>query len=423
MLRSTRFPARSRFASAFALAVALAGGALAASAVVAPAVAAQDYTDAFVDLYSPAADVVNAEGGDVNSVVGQFPAILAAVVTPDDRYAAGNLLLIAGNKTNNQAFQRQGLELQLASGKVPPENIGLFNWFVGNLAFQANDYAASRAALQAAAAAGYTAGDTTALIAETYYALDDVPTGVAFVLNAAQARAAAGGEIPSQWLMRGLQAAYQANLQSETTDISLLLATTHTSQQNWLNVLQVANALGDFDDQAQLDMLRLMRLTGAMSDEAEYVQYIESADPRIMSNEVVDVLAEGLAAGIFSTTDEYYIGVHDIVESRMAGDRADAAGMVSDARAEPTGRDALLAGNLLYSLDDFAGAEEMFALAVSKGGADSNMALTRQAMAQIRQGETATALETLAQITGPRALVARYWAAYAQTQASAAPAN
>lgn len=416
MLRTTR----SRFTSGLAMALALAGGTVATSAVFATAAAAEDYTDAFVELYQPAAEVVNAEGGDVNSVVGQFPAIVAAAVTADDKFAAGNLLLIAGNKVNSTALQRQGLELQLASGKVPVENIGMFNWYVGNLAFQAGDHGAARAALQAAATAGYTAGDTTGLIAETYYEMNDVAGGIAFVRQAAQARLAAGGEVPQQWLLRGLQAAYGENLASEAADVSLLLVTEHTSRQNWLNALQVTNALGDFDDQARLDVLRLMRLTGTLTDQSEYVAYIEAADPRIMSNEVSDVLAEGLAAGLFTQGEEYYVGVNDIADSRMAGDRADAPVLVREARAAATGADALLAGNLLYSLDDFAGAEEMFALAVSKGGADTQTALTRQGISQIRQGNTAAGIATLAQVTGPRELIARFWSAYAQTQATAA---
>lgn len=418
MLRTTR----SRFTSGLAMAVALAGGTVMASAAFAPAAMAQDYSDAFVAVYRPVADVINTEGSDVNSVVGQFPAIVAAATTPDDKFAVGNLILIAGNRLNNTAYQRQGLELQLASGKVAPETVGVFNWYVGSLAFQAGDHAAARAALQAAVAAGYTEGDTTALIAETYYELEGAAAGIAYIQQAVRTRLAAGGEFPQQWALRGLQVSYGANLTNEAAEMALLLVTHHTTQQNWLNALQVTNALGDFDDQSQLDLLRLMRLTGTLTDESEYVAYIEAADPRIMSNEVTDVLAEGLAAGKFNAGDEYYIGVHDIVESRMAGDRADAAGLVRDARADATGRDAFLAGNLLYSLDDFAGAAEMYAMAVAKGGADTQTALTRQGIAQIRQGDAAGAIATLAQVAGPREIVARFWTAYARTQV-AAPAN
>ena len=421
MLRTTRL----RFTSGLALAVALAGGTVMTSALVAPAAVAQDYTDAFVELYQPVAAIVNAEGGDVNSVTGQFPAIVAAAVTPDDKFAVGNLILIAGNKLSRPALQRQGLELQLASGKVAPENIGMFNWFVGNLAVQGGDFLPARAALQAAAAAGYTQGDTTALIAETYYEVEGAAAGVAYVLQSAQARLAAGGEVPENWLLRGLRASYGDNLTNEANALSLLLVTQHTSRQNWLNALQVANSLNDYDDQARLDLLRLMRLTETMTAQAEFIAYIEAADPRIMSNEVVDVLAAAEAANLFVTGEDrqYYADVLETVNSRMAGDRADAPSLVRDARTAGTGADALLAGNLLYSLDDFAGAEEMFALAVTKGGSDTQTALTRQGIAQVRQGNHAAAVATLAQVTGPREAVAKFWSAYAQSQAAAAPVN
>src|SRR5690606_21414708 len=140
-----RKPAKN-IVSALAMALALTGASFGAGALVSAPAAAQEYSEAFVDIYSPVADVVNAEGGDIASVSGQFPAIVSAAVTPDDKFAAGNLILIAGNKASNAAWQRQGLELQLASGKVAPEQVGMFNWFVGSLAFSAQDWAAARSA-------------------------------------------------------------------------------------------------------------------------------------------------------------------------------------------------------------------------------------------------------------------------------------
>ena len=73
---------------------------------------------------------------------------------------------------------------------------------------------------------------------------------------------------------------------------------------------------------------------------------------------------------------------------------------------------------MLYSLDDFAGAEAMYALSVEKGGADTAAALTRLGMAQVRQGNFAGAQAALAQVTGSRAPVAQMWAAYARSQAN-----
>ncbi|MCL6251981.1 hypothetical protein M3P36_13120 [Altererythrobacter sp. KTW20L] len=402
--------------SALAMAVALTGAGLAAGAVVSAPASAQEYSRAFVDIYTPAADVVNAEGGDVASVAGQFPAIVAAAQTADEKFAAGNLILIAGNKAENATWQRQGLELQLASGKVAPEQVGLFNWFVGSLAFNAQDYAAARAALQLAQQNNYADGDVHGLIAETYYQEGNAAGGLAYIRRVIETTAAAGGDVPQQWVLRSLQAAYNSNLLDEAIDASIMLVTYHPTQENWLRALQVANSLGDFDPQARLDLMRLMRLTNTLTERSEYIRYIEDADPRIMSNEVSAVLGEAVAAGHLAEGDNYTTEIRDVVADRMAGDRAEAPSLVAEARGSANGRDALVAGDVLYSLNDFAGAEEMYALAVEKGGADTATAQTRLGMAQVRQGKNAAGAATLSQVTGPRATVARLWATYAASQ-------
>ncbi|WP_343807349.1 hypothetical protein [Alteraurantiacibacter aestuarii] len=407
------------FASAFAMTIALAGGALVTNAGIAPAAYAQDYSDEFVDAYQPVADVVNAEGGDAASVTGQLPGIVALAMNADEKFAAGNLILSAGNKTNTPALQRQGLELQLESGMVDPANVGQYYWFVGNLAFQMEDYNDARTALESAVANGWTESDPVALLAETYYEQDDVTGGVAYMLGQAERVLASGGTVPEQWLLRGLQTAYGEDLLDQSTDISVLLVTNHTSPRNWMNALQVINALHELDDQAQLDLFRLMRLTGSLTERSEFIRYIEAADPRIMSNEVVDVLAAGLAAGEFEAAgDTYYTEVKSIVEARMADDANEAPELVADARSEAGGEAALIAGDVLYSLDDFAGAEEMYAMAVTKGGIDANTALTRMGIAQVQQGKIAEAQATFGQVSGPRSTVAKMWSAYAMTQAS-----
>jgi hypothetical protein len=330
--RSAGLKPTQRLASTLAMAAALAGGSIVASAGLAVPAAAQEYSRAFVELYSPVADAVNSPEGNVAAVSAQFPAIIAAAVSPDEKFATGNLILIAGNKASNPAWQRQGLELQLSSGKVPPEQVGQFNWFVGSLAYNAGDYDAARAALQRAAQANFADGDVNGLIAETYYQSDQTAAGVAHVLAAVEGAAAAGQTVPQQWLLRGLQAAYGDNLEAEALDVSLLLVTHHASRENWLRSLQVTNAIAEIDDQARLDVLRLMRLTGTLTDGNEYIAYVEAADPRIMSNELDELLAEAVAAGLMSTGDTYYQEVKYIIDERKADDRAEAPALVTDVR-------------------------------------------------------------------------------------------
>ena len=91
--------------------------------------------------------------------------------------------------------------------------------------------------------------------------------------------------------------------------------------------------------------------------------------------------------------------------------------MVAEAESDPTGESAMLAGDVLMSLNDWAGAEAMYAMAAEKGGVDvdTNLALLRTGMMQARQGKGAEAVATLGRVTGPRELPAKFWAAYAET--------
>src|SRR6187402_3288998 len=141
------------FGSAFAMAIALAGGA----AVVTAATAA------------PAA----AQRGRSN--------------------AARNLILTLGNKLKDAQLQRQGLEMMVASGKVDPAQLGQFQFFIGSLAYDARDWAAARTALQAAAAAGYAGeGNPEAMIAETYFGENQAVQGLDYLKGIVERKVAAG---------------------------------------------------------------------------------------------------------------------------------------------------------------------------------------------------------------------------------------
>ena len=420
MLRNFRLARRnpaSGLASAFAMAISLAGGAAVITGAVATSASAQEVSKAFREAYVPVQEVVNAPDGNIASVESQFPALVALAQNPTEKFAIGNALLIAGNKLNNAKYQRQGLELQLASGQVPAENIGQYQWFVGNLAFTQNDYAAARTALKAAMDAGYTADDPLGLLVETYYAQDDAQGGIDYVLNVAKQRQAAGTAIAETHLLRALQTAYDSGLQDKAMDVSQMLLDSYASETNWRNSLQVLYALAEFDEQAELDLLRLMRATNSMSQRNEYSAYIANADPRVMANEVEGVLNEAVAAGVFTTSDPFYVDVKSVVDGRKDKDRAEVAGVKSEANSDSTGESALIAGDLLYSLDDFAGAEEYYAMANAKGGVDGDRALTRVGIAQVRQGKYAEAQQTFSQVSGQRAPVAKMWAIYADKQA------
>ena len=196
-----------------------------------------------------------------------------------------------------------------------------------------------------------------------------------------------------------------------------MLVSSYPTERNWMNALQVLADMNDFNPQQQLDLLRLMRETNSLSQRAEFVRYIEAADPRIMSNEVDDVLAAGLAAGEFSADDTYYGEVKGIVDQRKSEDQKDAPGLVTEAQGSSDPALSIEAADVAYSLDNFSQAETMYQMALDKGAPDRDTVLTRLGIAQAKQGKYAEAQATLDQVAGARAPIAQMWSLYAQTQA------
>ena len=431
MLR--RFPsachsATRGFASALTLAIALAGGAAVVTAATAAPAAAQrsggrnnapqpQNSEAFVKAYEPVAAIVNNPAGDFASAKAMVPGLVAAIQTPDDRNAGGNLILNLGNKLSDKQLQRQGLELMVASGKVDPAQLGQFQFFIGSLAYDAKDWTAARTALQAAVAAGYTETDPEPMIAETFFGDNQAVQGLDFLKGLIDRRVAAGQAIPEAWLVRGLQVAYNTKAADKATEWSALLVAHAPNQTNWQRSLQVVNSVNQLDAQARLDLLRLMLATNSMSDRREYEDYIEAADPRIMSNEVDRVLAAGVQAGVWNSGDQYYTEIKQIVDQRAPQDRKDAPGLATEARGAATGTAAQSAGDVFLSLSSWAQAEEMYALALQKGGVDRDRILTRLGIAQAQQGKKAEAKATFAQVSGARAPVARMWSAFVESRA------
>lgn len=414
------FRSARRKSSHLAMAIALAGGAVLGTAAFAPAAEAQQVSQEFFEAYEPVAALTEGEAPNYEGARSQLESVYAAITNENDRMAAGNLTLMVGNGLNDGALQRRGLEMMLESGLVAPEQIGQFNFFVASLAYNMQDYAAAREAVAAAQAGGYVDSDADPLndpeyiILQSYFAEDASAQGLAYLTDLANTRMAAGETVPERYLLRGLQEAYDMDLAAEAVDVSEMLLKAYPSEQNWINSLQVIGALVEFEPAARVDLLRLMRLTGSLTQRQEYVRYIEDLDPRIMGNEVLAVLQLGLENEVFTSDDGYYTEVLGIATPRAETDRNSVARYVSEAEAGDA-VDAMSTADVMMSLEDYAQAERFYQVAAERG-ADANMAHLRLGIAQAKQGNHAAAIETLGMVEGPRATIARMWSVYSQIQ-------
>src|SRR6185369_7221110 len=85
----------------------------------------------------------------------QLAAATAAIKTPADKMAAGNWALSIGGALGDSKLQQQGIAMMLESGQVPAANQTEFKFYLGNLAYNNQDYATATTALADVVAANY----------------------------------------------------------------------------------------------------------------------------------------------------------------------------------------------------------------------------------------------------------------------------
>ena len=203
---------------------------------------------------------------------------------------------------------------------------------------------------------------------------------------------------------------------AKRTEIFRRMQAANPNPTTWMQALQVVGSL-QADAQSRLDVLRLMALTDSLSQRGEFETYVGALDPRVLATEAGRVLETGVRKGVFTAGDPFYAENKRLIDSRSALEAGLAADYASEASSASNGRSAFNAGDVYLSLAQYAKAEEMFALALQKGGVDRDRALTRLGIAQAQQGKKAEAKATFAQVSGARAPVARMWSAFVESRA------
>ncbi len=422
-------------ASSMALAFALATGtALTATALIPAAASAQDddgggYGDEFRAVYVPLDEALKAEGANVAALRPQIDALMPLLNTNDEKIAGGGLIFNAGISSSDRALQLQGMELMLASGKVPVEQTGRYNFIAYQLANEANDYVKARRYLQGAIQYNFTtdtisAADLQIAMAENFFAANELSAGYEFLAGAIANREAQNLPVEEQWYRRGVTVAYENESVPQVYDFTTMWLSAFPSADNWRDAVNLTRNLNEFQGPEILDLFRLSRRVGALQDASDYDYYVEAADARRLPKEVKDVIDQGMAAGVVSSDNLFITEALSTANGRIAADRRDLPALERDASASGAGvRTVVAAGDAFLSYDDFAKSASFFERAAGMPGADTNLVHTRLGIAKLEMGDFAGAREVLSQVQGNRMPIAKLWIAYAnEREAAAAPA-
>ncbi len=355
---------------------------------------------------------------DFAAATTQLPAAEAAAQSADEKFVLGQFKLQIATGTNDAALQTKAVDEMLASGAGPADMRPQLLFYQGQFAYKANNFPLAIQALTAAQQASYApqgpngqpSQDVNLLLAEAHFKSNQIPQGLAAVDAAVQAEKAAGRKPPAEWYGRGASMAYKAKLMPEVAKWTRLQVVDYPTAENWRSALVIFGDANRFDDQTQLDLMRLQRSAGALSGERDYYEYAILADKVGLPGEAKAVVDEGKAKGAYNASSKAINEIGATAGTKVAADKASLASAEKSAAGAANGRAALGTGDAYYGYGDFAKAAAMYRLALQKGGIDANTANLRLGMALAKSGQPAEAKQAFSQVTtGPRAEIAQFW--------------
>lgn len=339
----------------------------------------------------------------------------ALATAPDEKYIAGAVRLELGTASKNPAQQAKGLEAMIASGSAPAADLPRLNFFSGNFAYQAGDYATAIAKLDAAQKAGYAGTDVHLLLAEAYFKSNQPAPGFASIERAVAAETAAGKKAPESWYARAASVAYKSKLNSEVAKWTGAQVKAYPTAENWRSALVTYRDSSKLDGQVQLDLFRLMRQTKSLKGERDYFEYAALASDRALPGEAKSTIEQGYASEPALKSSRVITETLTVANGKIAADKASLAASEKQASGSATGRVAKGTADGYLGYGDDAKAITMYRLALQKGGVDANEVNTRLGIALARSGQKEEARKAFGAVTGPRADVARFWTLYLDT--------
>ncbi len=346
----------------------------------------------------------------------------AAIANQDDRFIVGQMwvqlagmLEAAGAGAEEiRAMQARGIQLALDSNRVPLERRGLYWTVIGNAANARDDHAAALTAYQNAVRYDSSNADAYIQLALASIETGDLNAGYEYSETAFETLQAAGQEIPASWHTVPFRAAYEANDVPRVLQFGSALLQSYPTNQNWNEVLRVYQTVGRMEEQANLDLLRLMRAAGAL-DQNTVNEYVRLAARRGLPGEAVAVYEAAIAGGAMTENAD----MRAEIEADLASDRAALSESEANARSAANGRIAVNTGDAYASYGQNEKALELYALALEKGGVDAGTVHLRRGAVLHSMGRTDEARQEFEAVTGDRQGHARFWLLLLDQQAGA----
>ena len=345
----------------------------------------------------------------------ELAAAQAAARTPEERYLVATLQLRAATASKNDAAIGQALEAMIASGAVPAAQLPLVHENLGKIYFNQKQYDRAAAAFEKALQLQPNNAEATALLAQTRELQSRTGDPLLDATNAIAKQKAAGQKPAENLYKRAVALAYEAK-KPNAVQLAREWIAAYPSAESWRNGLGIYRNMHRPDEAVLLDVLRLARVTGALSGEGDYHRYGYLAVSGVTAGEAKAVIDEGIAAKQIDGSKPLFTEILAEASKRAAGQKERLPQLAKDAMAGSNVRTALNAGDIAYSYGEFARAAELYRAALKMPGADKDKLNLRLGMALGRAGDKPGATAAFNTVTGVRSELAKFWLVWLNSQ-------
>lgn len=336
-----------------------------------------------------------------------------AVHTGPARYALGRFQLEIGLGLNDVAMQAQGLDNLLASGKVPAADLPIIYRNRAVLANNAGDKRAAEAAFAKVVELAPQDPEALVNLAQVKKDLNKPRETVQLLERAIALKTATGLPADESWYKYALKIAFDgrsdAVLRAQAQSLSRQLSAAYPTKDNWRDSLLVFRDVAGLDASAELDVLRLMRASGALAGERDWYDLADGLATAGDYAEAKAVLDDGIAKRMIDPNKAAFAELNRQIDARLPANRQELASGEAKALAAPTGSLAAKIGDGLYGFNDHAKAVTLYRAALRKGGVDANAVKLHLALALLGSGDRAAAEAMLKSLTGPRKDLGAFW--------------
>jgi tetratricopeptide (TPR) repeat protein len=351
-----------------------------------------------------------------------LPPALAAAKSKDARYVLGQLELQIGIGTNDVPLQATAVDNLIASGFPPAADLPALYRNQGALALKAGNKPKAADAFTHLAALNPRDPEPLVQLAQVKNDLGSAKEAVQLMSRAIEAKKASGQKADESWYKYALKLAYDGRkepaLRQSLLPLARGLVAAYPTTQNWRDAMIVFREAESSDPATDLDVLRLMRASGALAGERDWYDLADGLNKAGNVGEAKTVLDDGIARHMVDPQKAAFADLIKAVAARLADDRASLAAEEQAAMAGSAGGPALRIGDAYAGYGENAKAVALYRAALAKGRVDTNLVKTRLAVALLASGDRPAAQATFKSLTGVRADLGAFWLAWLNRTAS-----